>query len=260
VNPIPLSPVAIPVSSQVSEDERWFQLPSKSHDFESDGKTVIGRTIITERYPVEDLREDDEDGIMPANVENLSKEVIGHKIVKVKAFDHEWPKPEFDTELGLYLPSYGGIEITLDTGRVVKLANSDDYGASTDLKNFMFNVEKIDHIITGIGTTDGFETWHIYADMGDVLTLKVDWEGGNGYYAFGFDIAVKDLTEEEKIKSSQEAPEDEEALREERVKMQLKQYEENQRLLEEHNEKGRLYNENQRLIRENGKTPNSESS
>lgn len=42
------------------------------------------------------------------------------------------------------------------------------------------------------GTTDGYTTWHIYADFGDVMRLKVDWSPGNPfYYGYGFDIAVE---------------------------------------------------------------------
>jgi hypothetical protein len=53
------------------------------------------------------------------------------------------------------------------------------------------------HIITGVGTTDGYATWHIYADMGDVLELSVGWSCGNPfYYGYGFDISVKELTVE----------------------------------------------------------------
>jgi hypothetical protein len=51
--------------------------------------------------------------------------------------------------------------------------------------------ERVDHIITGVGTTGGYTTWHIYADMGDVLELSVGWSSGNPfYYGYGFDISV----------------------------------------------------------------------
>ena len=48
-------------------------------------------------------------------------------------------------------------------------------------------------MITGVGTTDGYTTWHIYADMGDVLELSVGWSCGNPfYYAFRFHITVRE--------------------------------------------------------------------
>ncbi len=46
----------------------------------------------------------------------------------------------------------------------------------------------------GVGTTNGYSTWHIYADWGDILELSVGWYAGNtGYYGYGFDINVVDI-------------------------------------------------------------------
>jgi hypothetical protein len=51
----------------------------------------------------------------------------------------------------------------------------------------------VDHIILGVGTTDGYTTWHVYADAGDVLELAVGWSCGNPfYYGYGFTITVDD--------------------------------------------------------------------
>ena len=51
-------------------------------------------------------------------------------------------------------------------------------------------------MILGVGTTDGYTTWHIFADMGDVLELTVVWSCGNPfYYGYGFTITVDDGTE-----------------------------------------------------------------
>ena len=76
-------------------------------------------------------------------------------------------------------------------GKRVTLADTNDCCAGTELRAFLLHPEMVDHVITGIGTTGGFTTWHIYADMGDVLELSVDWSAGNPfYYAYGFDISV----------------------------------------------------------------------
>jgi hypothetical protein len=133
-------------------------------------------------YPTEQLAEDDDDGTMPSNIDALRESVVGHRIVSV--------------EKNIQVPDryYGttdGTVITLDDGRRVQLANTSDCCAYTELKSFLLHADRIDHLITGVGTTDGYTTWHIYADMGDVLELSVDWSCGNPfYYAYGFHIAV----------------------------------------------------------------------
>lgn len=66
-----------------------------------------------------------------------------------------------------------------------------DCCAYTNLDAFLLNPELVDHIITGVGTTDAYQTWHIYCDLGDVLKLDVGWSCGNPfYYGYGFDIKV----------------------------------------------------------------------
>lgn len=136
------------------------------------------------KYPIEVLDEDIDDGTMPANVADLASKVVGHKIVKtelVKRKLHEWSSYEKES-----------LKITLDNGTAVVLKDTDDCCAFTELRSFLFNPEKVDHIITGVGTTDSYETWHIYADFGDVLSLQVGWSGGNlGYYGYGFSIEVE---------------------------------------------------------------------
>lgn len=140
-------------------------------------------------YQVEVLDEDIDDGTMPANLNALANSVIGHRIIKVETVPckrYDWSDATFDR-----------LEITLDTGRKVYLEDSSDCCAFTELRSFIYNADKVDHIITGVGTTDTFETWHIYADMGDVLKLHVGWSAGNPfYYGYGFDITVKDIDKE----------------------------------------------------------------
>lgn len=143
------------------------------------------------RYPLEVSDPYDDDGTMQGNADDLAEAVVGHRIVSAerKVFTYQrWP-------------GYGGVEleqfvITLDNGTQVALANTDDCCAYTELESFLLHPELVDHIITGVGTTEGFEKWHIYADMGDVLELTVGWSCGNPfYYGYGFDIAVVPVTD-----------------------------------------------------------------
>ena len=131
-------------------------------------------TVYT-RYPEEALGPDDDDGRMPENVAELRKHVVGHRIVSA----------EKSGETFL---------ITLDNGKRVELADTYDCCAHTDLDAFLLHADRVDHIITGVGTTGGYTTWHVYADMGDVLELTVDWSCGNPfYYGYGFDISVREI-------------------------------------------------------------------
>ncbi len=121
-------------------------------------------------YAEEVLGPDDDDGTMPASRQELADAVVGHRIVNVQEN-----------------------VITLDNGKRVVLRSTDDCCAYTELEAFLLHADKIDHVITGVGTTEGYTRWHIYADMGDVLELTVGWSCGNPfYYGYGFDIAVED--------------------------------------------------------------------
>lgn len=137
---------------------------------------------MTDHYPVEVLGEDDDDGTMPANVERLRESVIGDRIVKVEA----------------NVDSAGDMvgnkaTLLLASGRRVTLIDTDDCCAHTDLQKFLLHPDRIDHMIMGVGTTEGYTRWHIYADLGDVLELNVNWSPGNiGYYGYGFNIEVDD--------------------------------------------------------------------
>lgn len=126
------------------------------------------------RYPVETLDPDDDDGTMLDNVAELASHVVGHRIVSVKQASRV-------------------TVITLDNGKCVELADTDDCCAYTELGAFLMHPESVNHVIMGVGTTDGYTVWHVYADMGDVLKLMVNWSSGNPfYYGYGFDIRVKD--------------------------------------------------------------------
>lgn len=137
-------------------------------------------------YPAEELGPDDDDGTMPDNVATLAGHVVGHKIVAVERNasgpgPYEWSGETYGTAL------------VLDNGKRILLVNTDDCCAFTDLEDVVLNLDKIDHVITGVGTTDGYTKWHIYADLGDVVELKVGWSCGNPfYYGYGFDILVQE--------------------------------------------------------------------
>lgn len=139
-------------------------------------------------YPVETLDEDTDDGTMPDNVNDLREAVVGHKIVSVT-------KEKVVEKLQPIQSNEEGLVIRLDNGTQVQLVDTDDCCAYTELKEFFLDMDKIDHVIMGVGTTEGYSKWHIYADLGDILELTVGWSSGNPfYYGYGFDIAVKPLT------------------------------------------------------------------
>jgi len=134
-------------------------------------------------YPVETLSDDDDNGTMPENVEELRGAVVGHRIVSAEkvAAPNRW-----GNETRQFV-------ITLDNGKTVSLADTDDCCADTRLESFLLHASQVEHVITGVGTTGEYTKWHIYADLGDVLELDVEWSCGNPfYYGYGFDIAVSD--------------------------------------------------------------------
>jgi hypothetical protein len=138
--------------------------------------------------PTETLDEDDDDGTMVQNVSELAELVVGHRIVS--AAWAELPLSEIQGKRT-------GLKITLDTGRIVELGDGGDCCAYTELVSFLWNADKIDHVITGVSTSNGYDTWSVYADMGDVLGLEVGWSAGNGMYGYGFEIVVTDPEKEE---------------------------------------------------------------
>jgi len=138
-------------------------------------------------YPPETLDPDYDDGTMPSNVDTLAEAVVGQRIVTV----------EKDVRIhDRYYGTRNATVITLDNGKRVALSDTDDCCAYTELNAFLLHPERVDHIITGVGTTDGFTRWHIYADMGDVLELEVGWSCGNPfYYGYGFNITVESVAD-----------------------------------------------------------------
>jgi hypothetical protein len=142
-----------------------------------------------DRYPIETLDDDwEDDGTMPANVAELAAVVVGRRIVSAG---------KEDVDFGGWRGSGPATVITLDNGQRVILADTDDCCAFTQLEEFLLDPAAVDHMILGVGTTGGYTTWHIYADFGDVLQLKVGWSCGNPfYYGYGFDITVEEIPQE----------------------------------------------------------------
>jgi len=121
----------------------------------------------------------EDDGTMPASLERVAEAVVGHRIVAVEQDGARWSP---------------GLVITLDDGTRARVKGIEDCCAYTQVEEFLLHADKIDHIITGVGTTDLYTTWHFYADAGDVLEMKVAWSCGNPfYYGYGFQVEVETL-------------------------------------------------------------------
>lgn len=141
-------------------------------------------TVNSTRYEPELLGEDDDNGTMVASLEALREAVIGRRIVSVQK-GVEVPGRDYGTGTATI--------ITLDNGQRVRMVGESDCCAYTELDAFLLHPDRVDHMILGIGTTDGYTTWHVYADMGDVLEMTVGWSCGNPfYYGYGFTITVED--------------------------------------------------------------------
>ncbi|WP_283612376.1 DUF7448 domain-containing protein [Mycolicibacterium poriferae] len=135
-----------------------------------------------------------DNGTMPENVEELRQAVVGRRIVSAAR-----GIAKAETWRGR-IEDVAGFIIELDDGTKVIMQDSSDCCAYTNLESFLLNPELVDHAILGVGTTDGYETWHVYADMGDVLNLKVGWSAGNPfYYGYGFDIVISRIIDGEVI-------------------------------------------------------------
>jgi hypothetical protein len=138
------------------------------------------------KYPKEELDPDyEDDGQIVDNVQELEEAVVGRKIVSAEWVEGVFPESWRARESKAFV-------LTLDNGTKVRLHDTDDCCAYTTLESFLLHPERVDHVILGVGTTDRYQKWHIYADMGDVLELQVGWSCGNPfYYGYGFDITVE---------------------------------------------------------------------
>lgn len=114
----------------------------------------------------------DDNGTMPENVEQLANAIIGHKIVRVDQ-------------------NGNSATLTLDNDTTVELRAEYDCCAYTDLQDVIQHLPSLDHVITAVRPSGDYTEWHILADLGEVLELKVAWSCGNPfYYAYGFSIVV----------------------------------------------------------------------
>lgn len=136
-------------------------------------------------YPIEGWGRNEDDGVMLENMRALQQEVVGERIVKAEivgpADDAPWYKKQ------------KRFEITLSSGKKVFLRDTNDCCAFTELHAFLLHPESVNHVIMGVGTTEGYTKWHIFADFGDIMALTVDWSCGNPfYYVYGFEIKVEE--------------------------------------------------------------------
>lgn len=149
-------------------------------------------TSVTPRpYALEVLSPEIDNGTMPESRRELEDAVVGRRIVSAKIVDVG------DDSSGTEKLGCAGkkqLVLTLDDFTRVRVVDKRDCCAFTEVKNGKLAIELMDHIITGVGTTDGYETWHIYADAGDVMELTVGWSSGNPfYYAYGFYVQIEKI-------------------------------------------------------------------
>ncbi len=131
----------------------------------------------------------EDDGTMPHNVETLAEKIVGHKVVEVR---------KDMTVEGTYAWRNTGTGLVLDNGHIVVLVDTDDCCAYTELQEVIEHLPSADHVITNVTPEADYYTWHIFADLGEVLELKVGWSSGNPfYYGYGFDIYVVDANGKE---------------------------------------------------------------
>lgn len=124
----------------------------------------------------------EDDGTMEENIASFGNALIGRKIVKVEkqeVSESEYMSPETATVF------------ILDNGDHVQIFNSHDCCAYTELEAVIEKLPTVDHAITGVVTSDRYDTWHILADLNEIMELNVSWSPGNPfYYGYGFYIKV----------------------------------------------------------------------
>lgn len=121
---------------------------------------------------------------MASQAQELANAVVGHQIIRVELA----PSNKFRG-------GNGGVVLTLDTGKKVRLLTASDCCANSELRAFIYSAPEVPHVITSVATSDDFDKWHILAGMYQVLGLDLDWSEGNyPFYCFGFDIEVVSAT------------------------------------------------------------------
>ena len=137
-------------------------------------------------YGDDDYTEDDynteREAPLAGNHAELTDALVGRKIVKV----------ETDVKDDEYSYSYGEATVlTLDNDVQVRIRDTSDCCAYTEMENVIQHLPELDHVITNVTADDGYERFHIFADLGEVLELQLSWSEGNPfYYGYGFYIDV----------------------------------------------------------------------
>lgn len=139
--------------------------------------------------PLNDIWEDD--GTIVENVTDLRDRLIGRRIVKAEKRNWKTTAEHMWREQG------HGLVLTLDDGTCFAIQDEHDCCAYTVLEKWVFHTDQVDNAITNIETENGYTTWHVLADMKDVLTLDVKWSAGNAfYYAYGFSFPTVEVQPE----------------------------------------------------------------
>lgn len=140
--------------------------------------------------PLLDPDYEDYDNTMSKNVEDFTDEIVGHRIVSVeRETTMSTPHPFYPNNM---MPYDVDVAFTLDNGTRVGLVAGGDCCAYTELEDIIEHLPSVDHIITAVRPDEDYDTWHILADFGEVMELKVGWSPGNiGYYGYGFDVVVE---------------------------------------------------------------------
>lgn len=126
------------------------------------------------------------DATLDENIADLSKAVVGRRIVKAGN----------ETLSNRYGYDYEEFVLTLDDGTRVCLTNGGDCCAYTELNSFFVAEDFPNHVITSVAAQDDYTRWFILAEGLPVVTMDVSWSEGSGYYSYGFYITVKEIGEE----------------------------------------------------------------
>ena len=104
------------------------------------------------------------------------------------------------TELvvGQKIVSVIGDTFTLDNGKMVTLTGTSDCCAWGDIGVDAATFIGVDHVITSVKEVmhEHYREaqWFLLADMREVLRLSGEWDESNGYYMYGFNIQVRETS------------------------------------------------------------------
>ena len=127
------------------------------------------------------------EGPLSDNLDGLKEALVGRKVVAVSENNarEDWDYYRGDNTV-----------LMLDNGTKVTISDTHDCCAYTTVESVVQHLPELDHIITGVQADDGHNTFHILADLGEVLELQVDWSPGNPfYYGYGLHIEVESVQE-----------------------------------------------------------------